>query len=63
MVWNSKNQGYYFCSDPDCSVVYFGRYDSVINSDSLRTIMGIKSQSGNDLFAIALLKQTQEMIQ
>ncbi len=48
-MWKPKNQGYYFCSDPNCSVVYFGQDDSVIKSDSLRTIVGIKSPSDNDL--------------
>ncbi|WP_169780644.1 hypothetical protein [Vibrio hepatarius] len=43
-MWKSNNQGYYFCSDPNCSVVYFGQDGSVIKSDALR----IKSQSDDD---------------
>jgi hypothetical protein len=30
-------QGFYFCTDPECDVVYFGQDNSVIRSDSLRT--------------------------
>ena len=45
--WNSNNnklveQGYYFCSDPDCDVVYFGEDDLTINKSELRTLVGIK---------------------
>ena len=37
--WNVElpNQGYYFCSDPDCAVVYFGEDDSTLNTSQLRT--------------------------
>jgi hypothetical protein len=30
-------QGYYFCSDPECQVVYFGQDNSVISRSELRT--------------------------
>jgi hypothetical protein len=30
-------QGYYFCDDPDCDVVYFGQDDSVVNKEKVRT--------------------------
>jgi hypothetical protein len=43
--WNEKEQGYYFCSDPDCSVVYFGQDNSVIEKALLRTEVGIKEKS------------------
>lgn len=46
-MWQSKNQGYYFCSDPDCPVVYFGQDNSVIESGSLRTKVGIKSKAND----------------
>jgi hypothetical protein len=39
-----KQQGYYFCDDPDCEVVYFGEDDSVIKKSELRTIVGIKAR-------------------
>ena len=47
--WQSKQQGYYFCDDPDCEVVYFGEDDSVINKSSLRTEVGIKESSASAL--------------
>ena len=40
--WPAKNQGYYFCDDPVCNVVYFGEDDSVIGKHELRTIVGRK---------------------
>jgi hypothetical protein len=43
--WVAKEQGYYFCDDPACDVVYFGQDDSIINKSSLRTVVGIKEQS------------------
>ncbi|MBI1424783.1 MAG: hypothetical protein GC149_15160 [Gammaproteobacteria bacterium] len=36
---------YYFCSDPDCAVVYFGQDDSIIEKSELRTPVGIKETS------------------
>jgi len=47
--WNDKNQGYYFCDDPDCEVVYFGQDDSVIKKSELRTTVGVKEKSQNSL--------------
>lgn len=37
--WNTtlKEQGYYYCIDPDCDVVYFGEDGSVIKKSELRT--------------------------
>ena len=35
-------QGYYYCSDPDCNVVYFGQDDSLITKSELRTKVGAK---------------------
>ena len=43
--WQSKSQGYYFCDDPDCDVVYFGEDGLVINKQSLRTPVGVKEKS------------------
>ncbi|MGR8931367.1 MAG: putative iron-sulfur cluster-binding metallochaperone, partial [Gammaproteobacteria bacterium] len=48
-LWNEKNQGYYFCSDPNCEVVYFGQDDSVIEKSSVRTEIGVKETSENAL--------------
>lgn len=49
MMWKSKSQGYYFYSEPNFSVIYFGQDDSVIKTHALRTLIGIKLQSDNDL--------------
>lgn len=40
---------YYFCDDPDCDVVYFGFNGSVINKSELRTIVGRKEKSDEEL--------------
>jgi len=47
--WEEKNQGYYFCDNPDCDVVYFGEDSSVITQSELRTTVGVKSVSKNAL--------------
>lgn len=36
------DQPYYFCDNPLCDVVYFGKDDSTIKKDQLRTAVGIK---------------------
>lgn len=38
-------RAYYFCSDTDCEVVYFGHDDTVIPSGEVRTPVGAKSRS------------------
>ncbi len=40
--WTEKQQGYYFCDDPNCDVVYFGEDNSVITKSEVRTVVGIK---------------------
>lgn len=47
--WQKKEQGYYFCDDPDCNVVYFGQDDSVIETVALRTPVGVKQHSTKGL--------------
>jgi len=47
--WHNKQQGYYFCGDPDCEVVYFGEDDSIISKSSLRTKVGIKENDASSL--------------
>jgi hypothetical protein len=47
--WNEKAQGYYFCSDPYCEVVYFGQDDSIITKASMRTEVGIKENRENSV--------------
>lgn len=48
-AWQEKNQGYYFCSDPDCPVVYFGQDGYVIDKQAVRTVIGAKERSVNAL--------------
>ena len=43
--WIEKEQGYYFCDDPNCDVVYFGEDNSVITKSGLRTVVGIKDHN------------------
>jgi hypothetical protein len=38
------HQGYYFCDDPNCDVVYFGEDNSLLMRDDLRGTVGQKSQ-------------------
>lgn len=39
------SQAWYFCTDPNCDVVYFGLDDSVILKSELRTVVGVKDKS------------------
>ena len=39
---NLEKQRYYFCTDPNCDVVYFSESGDIIEKDSLRTKIGIK---------------------
>lgn len=47
--WVEKNQGYYFCDDPNCDVVYFGEDNSVIKKTEIRTAVGIKENKSDAL--------------
>lgn len=42
-----REQGYYFCTDPDCDVVYFGQDNTVILSGQLRSDIWQKSKDKN----------------
>lgn len=42
-------QGYYFCSDPNCNVVYFGQDNTLIHTDDVRHTVWQKSGSEDDL--------------
>lgn len=46
---NLKEQGYYFCTDPECDVVYFGEDGSVINKSELRTKVAVKEKNDSVL--------------
>ncbi len=48
-AWQPAVQGYYFCDDPDCNVVYFAQDDATITGSSLRTRVGIKEKSDSSL--------------
>ncbi|MFA6903282.1 MAG: hypothetical protein WC236_09385 [Gallionellaceae bacterium] len=47
--WKWKDEGirYFFCSDPNCDVVYFGDDDSIITKNQLRTTVGVKETSND----------------
>lgn len=47
--WVPEDQGYYFCSDPACSVVYFGEDGSCIEKSAVRTPVGVKESSDEAL--------------
>jgi len=40
-----EDQSYYYCTDENCDVVYFGQDNSVISKADLRTKVGIKDNS------------------
>lgn len=48
-AWREQHQGYYFCTDPDCRVVYFGEDGSIIDRAALRADVGVKQKSDNAL--------------
>jgi len=49
--WNYdlSTTNYYFCSAPDCDVVYFGLDDSIIKASQLRTKVGTKTNDQDAL--------------
>lgn len=49
--WNTnfKEQGYYFCDDKNCDVVYFGEDNSIIKKSELRTIISSKTKQNDAL--------------
>jgi hypothetical protein len=40
-------QGYYFCTDPDCEVVYFGEDERLFTENDLRIAVGQKSRAAD----------------
>jgi len=44
-----SDEQYYFCSDSDCDVVYFGLSGAVIYKNELRTQIGVKEKNENVL--------------
>lgn len=59
-TWENKQQGYYFCDDPECNVVYFGQDDSIINQQDLRTIVGAKQKTQESLVCYCFGVNRQE---
>ena len=49
--WNFSLQekAYYFCHDPDCNIVYFGLDEETIHKNQLRTKVGLKETSFDEL--------------
>ena len=47
--WKDKGVRYFFCTDPDCDVVYFGDDGSTFTKAHLRTTVGIKETSNDAL--------------
>ncbi len=48
-LWDQKPQGYYFCEDPDCDVIYFAEDGSCFAQDQVRTLVGLKSEAADAL--------------
>lgn len=50
-VWRKEwvDQGYYFCADSSCPVVYFGQDGVCMTQDDLRTPVGVKQDSSSSL--------------
>jgi len=48
-AWRPTAEHYYFCADPACAVAYFSDDDSTVLKSRLRTRIGVKEQSGDDL--------------
>lgn len=58
-----KEQGYFFCNDPECDVVYFGEDDSTIIKSELRTTIGIKEKSQEALICYCFGIRMDDVIQ
>lgn len=56
----NKEQGYYFCDDPECDVVYFGQDDSIIGKQNLRTTVGVKQNTEESLVCYCFGVNRQE---
>ncbi len=48
--WTPTSKHYYFCSDPECDVVYFGSDDCVIFGSELKTQISGKAVKDSDLY-------------
>lgn len=48
-AWRASATRYYFCDDPECAVAYFGDDASTIEKSRLRTRVGVKEKTDDDL--------------
>ena len=55
--WNRNliEQKYYFCDDPECDVIYFGKGNTVFKQSNLKTKVGISLVLGLKLMAKNIL--------
>jgi hypothetical protein len=55
-------QGYYFCTDPECDVVYFGQDNTVLHTDDLRTTVWQKTndKKANICYCFGVSKETAD---
>lgn len=68
------DQGYYFCDDPECDVVYFGEDQRTLVRNDLRIVVGQKSRGqdktlcycfdvqSSDLTSDATLQQSKSFV-
>ena len=47
--WSPTAKRYFFCDHPSCEIVYFGDDGSILLETQLRTRVGVKGASGDDL--------------
>ncbi len=45
---NLPQQAYFFCTDPDCDVVYFGQDNTLVHVNEVRTSLWQKHQQADD---------------
>jgi len=57
--FTTNEDQYYFCSDPDCDVVYFSLHDKMVNKNALRTKVAIKETSADSLICYCFGKSRQ----
>jgi hypothetical protein len=45
--WKDEGKRYFFCSDPECDIVYFSEDDAVITRQQLRSVVGVKENNAD----------------
>lgn len=61
--WSHPDQAYYFCDDPECDVVYFGRDNTTIGTALVRTSVGVKQKSETALVCYCFGVNRRESVQ